>query len=137
VSLVIDASMTVAWLFYNQRSDPPRSVLRRVVRDGAAAPLIWRLEVANVLRTSIRRSHCTEEYATACLRRLGRLRITIDPETDRNAWGATRELSRLHNLTLYDAAYLELAVRLRQPIASLDVALLNAARAVGLDAIGD
>jgi predicted nucleic acid-binding protein len=137
VSLVIDASMTVAWLFHNQRSDHSRSILRRVVADGAAAPSIWRLEVANVLRTSVRRGHCRDEYAAGCLQRLRRLRITIDPETDRNAWGITRELSRAHNLTLYDAAYLELAVRLRQPIASLDVALLSAARTAGLEAVGD
>jgi predicted nucleic acid-binding protein len=136
VSLVIDASMTIAWLFRSQPSERSRSVLRRVVTEGATAPSIWRLEVANVLRTSVRRGHCTEEYAEGCLRRLGKLRIAVDPETDRNAWGATRELSRAHNLTLYDAAYLELAVRLRQPVASLDIALLNAARAAGLESLG-
>jgi len=137
VSLVLDASMTIAWLFRNQRSERSRSVLRRILADGATAPSIWRLEVANVLRTSVRRGHCTEVYAASCLLRLKRLRVTIDPETDQNAWGATRELSRVHNLTLYDAAYLELAVRLRQPIASLDTALLRAARTAGMEAIGD
>jgi len=136
VSLVIDASMAISWLFHNQRSERTRSVLRRVIADGGAVPSIWRLEVANVLRTSTRRGHCTEAYAVHCLQRLGRLPITVDANTDRQAWGATRELSRAHNLTLYDAAYLELAVRLRQPIVTLDLALLNAARAVGVEAFG-
>jgi len=137
VSLVLDASMTIAWLFRDERSDLLQTVLRRVAAEGAAAPSIWRLEVANVLRNSVRRGRCTDEYAARCLQRLERLRITVDSETDRHAWGATRALSREHNLTLYDAAYLELAVRLHRPLASRDVALLGAARAAGLDAIGD
>jgi predicted nucleic acid-binding protein len=137
VSLVVDASMTIAWLFRDERSDLPQAVLRRVAAEGAAAPSIWRLEVANVLRNSVRRGRCSDDYASRCLQRLGRLRIIVDGETDRHAWGATRAVSREHNLTLYDAAYLELAVRLGQPLASRDVALLNAARAVGIDAVGD
>jgi predicted nucleic acid-binding protein len=136
VTLVVDASVTVAWLFHSQRSQLSRSALRRVMAEGADVPSIWRLEVANVLRTSVRRGHCTEAYAANCLLRLRRLRISTDGDTDRQAWGATRDISRTHNLTLYDAAYLELAVRLRQPIASLDIALLDAARAAGIDVLG-
>jgi len=63
--------------------------------------------------------------------------VTVDGETDRRAWGATRDLSRDHDLTLYDAAYLELALRLRLPVASLDRALLSAARAAGLEPLGN
>lgn len=136
MSLVLDASMTIAWLFRNQRSEGPRSALHRVVVEGAVAPAIWRLEVANVLRTSVRRRHCTEGYAQLCLQKLQQLRIAVDGETDRQAWGATHHLSRAHDLTLYDAAYLELAMRLHQPIASLDRALLDAAHAVGLETVG-
>ena len=135
MSLVVDASMTIAWLFHNQRSEGSRTVLRRVVADGAVVPAIWRLEVANVLRTSVRRRHCTEAYSERCLQQLRRLRIAVDSDTDRQAWGATRALSRAHDLTLYDAAYLELAVRLQQPIASLDRALLAGARGVGLETL--
>jgi predicted nucleic acid-binding protein len=128
--------MTIAWLFRSQRSELSRSVLRRVIAEGAVVPSIWRLEVANVLRTSIRRRLCTEAYAANCLLRLRKVRISTDAETDRQAWGATRELSRVHNLTLYDAAYLELAIRLQEPIASLDIALLNAARMGGVEVLG-
>ena len=67
---------------------------------------------------------------------LGRLRITVDSETDRHAWSATTELSQTHNLTVYDAAYLELAVRSRQPLATGDAAMLRAAREVGVDVLG-
>ncbi len=137
MSLVLDASMTIAWLFTDERADLPQAVLRRVAAEGALVPAIWRLEVANVLRNAVRRGRCDEGYATRSLRRLGRLRIAVDAETDGHAWGTTRELSREHDLTVYDAAYLELALRLRQALASRDGALLKAARNVGLDVLGD
>jgi predicted nucleic acid-binding protein len=137
MSLVLDASMTVAWLFRDERSAMPQSVLRTVAREGAWVPSLWRLEVANVLRNAVRRKRCGEGYATRCLERLGRLRIMIDPETAAQAWGTTRQLSSEHDLTLYDAAYLELAVRRRRPLASADAALIAAARRIGLDVLGD
>jgi predicted nucleic acid-binding protein len=137
LSLVVDASMTIAWLFRDERNDLTRSVLRRVVAEGAIVPSIWRLEVANALRTAIRRRRCSEEYAAACVQRLIRLRIAGDNETDSHAWSVTWVLSREHGLTVYDAAYLELALRLGQPLASRDAALLNAAKAAGVDAVGD
>jgi predicted nucleic acid-binding protein len=137
VSLVVDASMTIAWLFRDERADLPQAVLRRVAAEGALVPAIWRLEVANVLRSAVRRGRCDEGYATRSLRRLDRLRIAVDAETDRHAWGATRELSREHDLTVYDAAYLELAVRTRQPLASRDGAMVRAARETGVDVLRD
>jgi predicted nucleic acid-binding protein len=132
VSLVIDASVTIAWLFRDQRADLARRALRKVVEDGAAVPSLWRLEVANALRNAIRRQRCDEGYATRCLERLGRLPITIDRETALHAWGPTRQLSIEHDLTLYDAAYLELAIRGKRPLASTDSALITAARNIGL-----
>jgi predicted nucleic acid-binding protein len=137
MSLVVDASMTIAWLFRDERTDLPQAVLRRVAAEGALVPSIWRLEVANVLRNAVRRGRCNEGYSARSLRRLGRLRITVDSETDRHAWGATTELSRVHGLTVYDAAYLELALRSRQSLATKDTAMLRAAREVGVDVLGD
>lgn len=135
MSLVVDASMTIAWLLRDERNDKARQVLRRVAAGGAAVPSLWRLEVANVLRNAVRRGRCDAAYAARCLERLERLRIVIDDETDRRAWGATRQLSIEHNLTLYDAAYLELAIRIKSPLASNDAALLAAADRVGLGAV--
>jgi predicted nucleic acid-binding protein len=108
--------------------------MRQVVREGAIVPSLWRLEVANVLRNAVRRGRCDEAYADRSLGRLGRLAIRSDEETDDRAWGATRTLSREENLTLYDAAYLELAVRKGASLASCDAALLAAAarRKVGV-----
>jgi predicted nucleic acid-binding protein len=133
VSLVVDASVTIAWLFHSERAERARTVLRRVVEAGASVPSLWRLEVANALRNAVRRKRCDEGYATRCLERLGRLPITIDLETATHAWGPTRHLSIEHDLTLYDAAYLELAIRRKIPLASGDTALITAATNIGLD----
>jgi predicted nucleic acid-binding protein len=65
------------------------------------------------------------------------LPITVDVETDRQAWGPTLELSVRHRLTLYDAAYLELALRRKLPIATLDAELRAAAEAEGIVVLGE
>ena len=127
--------MTVAWLFTTERTAVPRSTLRRVAADGAVVPSLWRLEVANVLRNAVRHGRCDQSYADRCLQRLARLRIAVDAETDLHAWGETRRLAGEHNLTIYDAAYLELALRRRWPLASCDSALVNAAQIAGVDVL--
>lgn len=137
MNLVVDASMAIAWLFRDERSELTQALLRKIAAEGALVPLIWRLEVANALRNAVRRGRCDEGYAVRSLRRLARLRITADNETDRQAWGATRDLSRQHGLTLYDAAYLELALRSRNALATRDVALLRSGRAAGIEVVGD
>ena len=119
--------MTVAWLFDDERTDAAHAVMRRVVAEGAIVPSLWRLEVANVLRNAVRRGRCNEAYVDRSLARLARLAITRDQETDDHAWGSTRTLARKEGLSLYDAAYLELAIRGRMSLASCDKALLAAA----------
>ncbi len=119
--------MTIAWLFEDERTPAAHDVMRRVVREGALVPSLWRLEVANVLRNAVRRGRCDDAYADRSLLRLGRLAIRRDEETDDHAWGETLALAREENLTLYDAAYLELAIRKGACLASCDAALLAAA----------
>jgi predicted nucleic acid-binding protein len=127
MSLVLDASAAVAWLFTMERNDDSRRLLRRVASDGAVVPSLWRLEVANVLRNAVRRQRCDDAYADRSLRRLALLRVISDSETDSRAWTDTRLLSRDQGLTVYEAAYLELALRRKLPLASRDAAVLAAA----------
>jgi predicted nucleic acid-binding protein len=125
--VVVDASMTITWLFDDERTPTAHAVMQRVVAQGAFVPTLWRIEVADVLRNAVRRGRCDEAYVDLSLERLGRLAIQSDEDTDRHAWGFTRTLSRKEHLTLDDAAYLELAIRKRAPLASCDAALLAAA----------
>jgi predicted nucleic acid-binding protein len=135
VTLVIDASVALAWVFEDEKSSVADEVLRRVVAEGAYAPSLWRLEIANVLWTSVRRKRCDESYATRSLDHLERLQITIDQETDSHAWGRTRALSTEFDISVYDAAYLELAMRRQGTLVTLDRALATAARRAALDVI--
>ncbi len=88
------------------------------------------------MRNAVRRGRCDQVFADRSLARLGRLAIRSDEDTDRQAWGMTRQLSQAENLTLYDAAYLELALRKKSPLASCDAALIAAAERRGVDALG-
>ena len=136
MSLVIDSSITLAWLFADERTEAADSVLRRVSESGAVAPSLWKLEVANALQTAIRRKRIDAAFRDASLTDLRSLVVTIDTETDDHAWADTLRLAERWRLTLYDAAYLELAQRLEVPLASLDQALRTAAGELGLAVLG-
>ena len=100
MSIVLDTSMTIAWLFEGERTEGALSALRRIAAQGGLVPSLWRLEVANVLRNAVRRGRCDEAFVSRALDRLARLPITIDSETDHHAWAATRDLAREEDLTL-------------------------------------
>jgi predicted nucleic acid-binding protein len=136
VSLVLDCSATLAWLLDDETTDAVRRVFDIVARDGAWVPSIWRLEVANSLQTAIRRRRITADNRAASLRNLGLHAITTDAETDAQAWTSTLQLADRCGLTLYDAAYLELAQRRHLPLATLDQQLRAAAMAVGVALLG-
>jgi len=136
VSLVLDSSIALAWIYGEETSDAVRQVLTRVTENGAWVPAIWRLEVANVLEMGVRRGRTDAAFRDAALADLAVLPISVDPETDRHAWGATAKLATRHRLTANDAAYLELAQRRRVPLATLDRELRAAACAEGVPLLG-
>lgn len=136
MSLVLDSSATLAWYFEDERTDAITAVLRRVGEAGAVVPALWRLEIANGLQMAVRRGRIDATYRDGALRELRALAIAIDPETDVRAWDDTLPLAHRFDLTLYDAAYLELARRLRLPLASLDIKLRSAAGALGIALLG-
>jgi predicted nucleic acid-binding protein len=136
VSLVIDSSMTLAWYFEDEKTESSLAVLRRVADAGAIVPALWRLEVLNGLQVAVRRGRIDSAYRDASLADLQSLVIAIDPATNRQAWSATLRLCERFGLTPYDAAYLELAQRRQLPLATLDAALVRAARADNVQLVG-
>lgn len=132
MSLVLDSSMAISWLLEDEWTEPSLAVLNLVIEEGAVVPSIWRLEIANVLRTAVKRGRCDEAFADRSLRRLSSFSIELDEQTNAQAWGATLTLSRMHGLTLYDACYLELAIRLSLPLATGDRELIAAAQRLGV-----
>ena len=136
MSLVLDSSVTLAWVYSSETTEAVRHVFDLVSQNGAWVPALWRLEVANILEMGVRRGRTKAAFRDAALTDLALLPISLDPETDRQAWGATARLAARHRLTLYDAAYLELAKRRGLPLATLDVELRAAARAERVSLLG-
>ena len=136
MSLVLDPSVTLAWVYAAETTPAVQNVFATLALRGAWAPNLWRLEVANVLEMGVRRRRHDETFRDATLADLALLPIRIDAETDTQAWGATARLAARHRLTLYDSAYLELARRLGLPLATLDPDLRNAAGAEFVPLLG-
>lgn len=136
MSLVLDSSATLAWIYDDESTDPVRAVWERIADTGAVVPALWRLEVANSLTVAVPRNRIDTEFRRSALADLAALDITVDPQTDAQAWGNTLILADRYRLTLYDAAYLELAQRRQLPLATLDAELLAAANAAGVPTLG-
>lgn len=125
--LVIDASIAVDWIMEDEGTPAALAARRHVVRFGAVVPAIWRTEVANALLSACRRGRLTFDECKEALADLERIRIEADPETWDRAWPDILDLAEAHHLTVYDAAYLELAARRGLPLATLDQELRKAA----------
>jgi predicted nucleic acid-binding protein len=136
VSLVLDSSVTLAWIFSEETTPAIQNVLSLVTTAGAWVPALWRLEVANVLEMGVRSRRNSAAFRDSTLADLALLPIQVDAETDRQAWGPTLRLAARHRLTLYDAAYLELAQRRGLPLATLDAELRAAAKAEKVHLLG-
>jgi predicted nucleic acid-binding protein len=136
VSLVLDASLTMTWYFDDETTPAADAVLDRVAANGAIVPGLWRLEVANAFQTALRRKRLQPSYRDEALAQLAQLPITADAETDRYAWTTTLRLAERFGLTVYDAAYLELAQRLALPLATLDKDLGGAAATLQIALLG-
>jgi predicted nucleic acid-binding protein len=131
-SLVIDCSVTMAWYFKDEATPYTNAVRAALATERAAVPALWPLEVANVLLIGERRKLSTQAKAAKWLRFLTALPIAVDTQTPDLAFDPILALARGHKLTAYDAAYLELAMRLGVPLAARDEALEKAAQAVGV-----
>ena len=122
--------MTMAAVLPDEvNADVALSVIQRVTVGGAVVPSLWRIEVGNSLLMAERRKVILHEEGVVIRSRLMALAIKTDDETNLHAWERTMELGQRHGLTLYDSTYLELALRLRLPLASLDKQLRRAASA--------
>jgi len=136
VSLVLDASLALAWYFQDEATAATDTILDRVAETGAIVPALWRLELANGLQAAVRRGRINVSYRDDALADLTQMQIETDLETDMHAWSATLRLAEKHDLTLYDAAYLELAQRRRLPLATLDRKLRRAADKLHVATLG-
>ena len=132
-AFVVDASMAFAWVLPSQASSAAEALLKRVEEgDEIVVPPLWFLEVANGLLVAERRKTLTAPERRLALERLSALALTIDEANARDAFGRTSALAEQHGLSVYDAAYLELALRRNLPLATRDRALHSAAERSGV-----
>ncbi len=136
MSLVLDSSATLAWVYGYETTDAIRQVFEAVADDGVFVPALWRLEAGNSLAIAIRRNRIDTEFRRAALADLALLDIRTDPQTESNAWSDALALADRFRLNLYDAAYLELAHRRRLPLATLDGEMRAAGALLGVPLLG-
>ncbi|HEY2660878.1 MAG TPA: type II toxin-antitoxin system VapC family toxin [Caulobacteraceae bacterium] len=129
MAFVVDASIAGCWAFEDEDHPMAAAALERLRTEDAIAPSLWWFEVRNLLLVNERRGRISEADMAAFLRRLSRLPITLGPRPDETQ---LLTLARRHRLTVYDAAYLELAQREDIVLATLDGALQRAAQAEGV-----
>ena len=130
--LVIDSSVAIAWCFPDEQDTYSQSVLDALESEQAIVPDLWHLEVANTLVIGERRKRSTQADTVTWMGFLSALPVTVDEETRAHAFGDTAGLARAHGLSVYDAAYLELAMRRGLRLAALDEKLSAAAVAAGV-----
>jgi len=136
MNLVLDASITLAWCYEEETTEAVQRSFDIVRTDGAWVPVLWLWEVANVLQMNVRRGRHNTKFRDRALADLALFPIKEDAEAGRQAWSGTLILAERHRLTLYDAAYLEVALRRGLPLATLDQDLRAAARAEEVQLLG-
>jgi len=128
--IVIDASITMSWCLDDEATTATDELLARVRREGGVAPSLWRYETCNALVTGLRRKRLKEADIARLLELLDGLPITVDIDPPDSKRLAT--LAAAYDLTVYDTAYLALALDRSLPLATLDDSLAKAARKAGL-----
>lgn len=134
---VFDASIAATWCFDDERTPATEKLFDRLEQDAATVPNLFHLELANVLTQAMRKKppRISAAKRNAFLATLSQATIVLDDLTAPNAWQETLKLSDKYLLCVYDAAYLELALRLRVDLATLDRELRVAAASAGVTVI--
>lgn len=130
---VLDASITACWALWDENHPVAEFARTHLLHEEAVVPALWWFEIRNLLIVNERRGRLLETDSSRFLRELDRLGIVQDqaPEGSR-----VLDLARTHRLSVYDSSYLELALRKRARLATLDKALALAAEREGVSLVG-
>lgn len=135
-TFVVDCSIAMAWLFYDEATPKAAALLNRLATETALVPAWWFIEITNVLAMAERKGRITATQSDAFIADLGKLGFERDDEAPDRAFTYLLVLCRKHRLTSYDAVYLDLAIRRNLPLATLDEDLRKTAKKVGLPLLG-
>jgi predicted nucleic acid-binding protein len=130
---VLDCSFTMSWFFSDEADEHSIHVMTQLLAGKAFVPTIWAFEVVNVLLVNEKRKRLKSSEPDWILEKLGQMPIFVDDfKVDKHKLLA---LAKNQGLSSYDAAYLDLAVRLRLPLATRDKILKKAAESIGMEII--
>jgi predicted nucleic acid-binding protein len=135
-SVVIDASVALAWCFPDEDSEYADAVLVALQGHAMLVPALWSIEVINALLVAERRRRIKQPEIRRFLSLLNGLTLVVDSRTLAEYVNNILPLAREYGLSAYDAAYLDVALRHDAPLASLDDRLRKAARRAGIEAFG-
>ncbi|MCC8398430.1 MAG: type II toxin-antitoxin system VapC family toxin [Rickettsia endosymbiont of Labidopullus appendiculatus] len=130
VSFVLDSSIALSWFMPDEMA--ALDILDKLTKEGAIVPTIWLFEIGNVLLCAERAGRLTAFQRHQAIYTLKELPIKIDQTSLDHIWFGTMELAENHGLTLYDASYLELAIRYGLPIATFDKLLKRVSQTIGI-----
>jgi predicted nucleic acid-binding protein len=129
----LDVSVAASWCFPDEFHPHAAAAYQRIAKEGAVTPAVFWFELRNVLLMGERRKRVTEAHTTRFLKLVSELNIAVDRGPDESR---LLSLARVHKLSVYDAAYLELAKREGIDLATLDGQLIRAARAEKVTIVG-
>jgi len=133
MNLVIDGSTALGFLLADEQPESASRALDAVERGvPTIVPAQWWVEVANGLIMAERRKRASQAEITEALNLVAALPVITDEQTAQRAFSDTAALARQYELTIYDAAYLELAMRRGASLATTDGALVKAAEVAGV-----
>lgn len=128
---VLDCSVAMSWCFEDEATAESDALLEAISKQGSWVPNLWHLEVGNVLLQATKRRRITLSNRTAMLQLLSKLPLETDSQTHTQVFRESLNLAQHYQLSLYDAAYLELAMRKNLPLATYDEALIVAGKKAG------
>ena len=135
-AFVIDSSVAMTWLFTDEATPQTAKLLERLESESALVPGLWFLEITNVISLAERKGRIAPAESGEFIRQLSQLGILVDAPLRDEIFGEILPLCRAHQLTSYDALYLELVLRSQLPLATLDEALRKAAKKLGVKLLG-
>ena len=132
-STLLDCSVTLARIFPDEATEITDRLRDSLIEGRALVPALQPVEIANVLVVATRRGRLVPDEWEQIHANLEALPIEVDPVSISRVWGKALHLAHTHRLSVDDAMYLELALRMRLPLATLDRALSEAGRKEGIE----
>jgi predicted nucleic acid-binding protein len=131
-AFIVDCSLAMTWLFADEATPRTAKLMQRLDAEVALVPGLFFQEVANVLAIAERKGRVTAAQAELFVAEFSKLQWEVDVEAPQRAIDRLLPLCRQHQLTSYDATYLELAIRRKTPLATIDEPLRKAAKKSGV-----